>query len=362
MPKFAVWGMTLSAVLFTGCDVEYGINQDGERIDAPDSINGGGTTGGESIPDNVALGDLQGRICAPDGEFWVQGAVVYVDTEWGRLSTTTDADGFFKLEGVPVGGHEVHIEKGSFSASVSVVIQADELLQLANDECIGDVDIGVISGSYDNIQNILQRLSIPYDEINGAWDYMGSEPEHVAFLKDPSRMAKYDILFFNCGIDDSWTFEPSIIQNIKDYVENGGSIYASDQAYYVLEGPFPSAADFMGDDADTWAAYVGTMGHVTGDIRNPSLKTALGKETADINYDLDSWASIRAAGNAEVLIEGTFSWMDMNSMDYSPQSHHGPLAVRYAAGSGLVLYTTFHNEPQITEDMDNLLKEFVLSL
>lgn len=362
MSKFGMWGVALATVLVMGCDVEYGINQEGDGVGAPDSLDGEGTTGGENIPDSVERGDVQGRICAPDGETWVQGAVVYVDTEWGRLSTTTDVDGFFKLEGVPVGAQEVLIEKGSYSASVDVVISANELLQLANDECIGDVDIGVFSGSYDNIQSILQRLSIPYDEINGAWDDLGNEPEHIEFLKDPARMAEYDILFFNCGIDAQWTLEPIIVQNIRDYVENGGSIYASDQAYYVLEGAFPNAADFMGNDVDAYAAYVGSVGHVTGDIRNPALKSALGKETAEINYDLDSWASIEAANEAEVLIEGTFSFVDMESMDFDSQSHHGPLAVRHTAGSGVVLYTTFHNEPQITEDMDNLLREFVLSL
>ena len=118
----------------------------------------------------------------------------------------------------------------------------------------------------------------------------------------------------------------------------------------------------MGDDSDSWAAYVGTTGHVTGDVRNASLQVALGKDTAEINYDLDSWASIEAADEAEVLIDGTFTWMDMASTDFSSHTHHGPLAVRYTSGKGVILYTTFHNEPQITEDMDNLLREFVLSL
>ena len=54
--------------------------------------------------------------------------------------------------------------------------------------------------------------------------------------------------------------------------------------------------------------------------------------------------------------------MNSADYDYSTQTNTGPLAVRHTAGEGVVLYTTFHNEPQLTEDMDNLLKEFVLSL
>ena len=203
MQQIGLIGLMLAAVIMAGCDVEYAINQDNDGVGAPDNVDGQGTTGGEGIPENVARGDVQGRICAPDGETWVQGAVVYIDTEWGRLSTTTDVDGYFKLEDVPVGNHEIQIEKGSFSASVEVVIAENELLQLATDECVGDVNIGVISGYYDNIQSILQRLAIPYDEIMGGMDDYGNEPEHIEFLRDPARMANYDILFFNCGIDDS---------------------------------------------------------------------------------------------------------------------------------------------------------------
>ena len=173
-------------------------------------MDGQGTTGGEGIPEKCCPGGgVQGRICVPQMvKHGMQGAVVYIDTEWGRLSTTTDVDGYFKLEDVPVGNHEIQIEKGSFSASVEVVIAENELLQLATDECVGDVNIGVISGHGDNIQSILQRLAIPYDEIMGGMDDYGNEPEHIEFLRDPARMANYDILFFNCGIDDSWTWIP----------------------------------------------------------------------------------------------------------------------------------------------------------
>ena len=359
------WGLLLACAGWAGaCDVEYGMTGDRDGVAAPDDVDGSGTTGTENIPDDVDTGDVQGRICAPDGETWVSGATVYVDTEWGRLETTTDQDGFFKLEGVPVGNQIVEVEKGSFTTSISVTIAADEVLQLASSECVGDVDIAVVTGSYDNIQSILERLNIPYDEIAGTWDMYGSSTtlDVIDFLRDPARLAEYDIIFFNCGMDDMWTLESDLMQNLQDYVGNGGSIYASDQAYYVLEGPFPDAADFVGNDNEQYSAYVGSMGHVEGSILNTSLKSALGKDFADINYDLESWASIEAAGEAEVLIEGEFQWMDWSAYDSGPNTTRGPLAVRHEYGDGVVLYTTFHNEPQLTDDMDNLLKEFVLSL
>ena len=363
------WGWTLLVVMggmVGGCDVEYGVSGDRDGVNAPDDVDGSGTTGGENIPENVETGDVQGRICAPDGETWVAGAVVYVDTEWGRLETITDIDGYFKLEGVPEGAQTVEVEKGSFTTTIEVMISANEVLELATSECVGNVDIAVVTGQYDNIQSILNRLNIPFDEFSGYWNWeeedVSAPTEHLELMRDPARMASFDIIFFNCGMEDTWTLEPDIIQNLKDYVTNGGSIYASDQAYYVLEGTFPEAADFVGNDEEQWSANMGTMGHVQGEIVSGALKGVLGKDSADINYDLDAWASVEAAGEAETLISGTFQYMDMNSDDFSMQTNTGPLAVRHTVGDGVVLFTTFHNEPQLTEDMDNLLKEFVLSL
>ena len=83
-----------------------------------------------------------------------------------------------------------------------------------------------------------------------------------------------------------------------------------------------------------------------------------------MNDDLDGWASIEAAGEAEVLFEGSYPWLDWDTggMAGTPNMHMGPLALRYSVGSGVVLYTTLHNESQLIEDMDNLLIECVLSL
>ena len=116
----------LALVALTGCEIQYGLNEGTELVTGADSQDGQGTTGGEDIPDSVATGSLQGRVCAPNGAGWIVGATVYIDTEWGRLETTSDENGWFVLEGVPEGDYTVHFIKGSFESSMDVRIIADE--------------------------------------------------------------------------------------------------------------------------------------------------------------------------------------------------------------------------------------------
>ena len=357
--------VVLALGMFTGCDVEYGIGGENDEVNAPKDTEGSGTTGTENIPEDMDTGAVQGRVCGLDGEEYVAGASVSILTEWGKLETVTDENGYFKLEGVPTGTYNLHIEKDAYSANVAVAITANEVLQLAEDECIGDVNIAVVTGDFDRVEQILDNLGINYDTIQGGFgtDMYEMNTEHVEFMSDPARLAQYDVIFFNCGLTMEWSYEASNIpQNIRNYVENGGSAYASDQAYFILEAAFPNAATFIGDDSVPGEAYVGAEGIVDGGVQSSQLKAALGKDRASINYDLGSWAAIESTTEAEILIDGTYQIFHWDDMYGSGTDVTGPLAIRHQAGAGQFLYTTFHNEQQTTDDMVELLKAFVLSL
>ena len=133
--------------------------------DSDDDINGGE---GNYDPD-APNGGVSGRICAPSQNVYVADAEVYIEFEDGtRLSTQTDADGYFTLEGVPVGTYTVHVEKGSFGATFDVTITEGTITELAQDECLeGDIEIAVVTGSYDDVGGILTRLGLSYDAYDG---------------------------------------------------------------------------------------------------------------------------------------------------------------------------------------------------
>ncbi len=309
-------------------------------------------------PENFDGGGVEGRICAPSENAWIAGALVYVDHEFGRAQTTTDSDGFFTLTGVPEGTHTVHVEKGSFSTDFEVTIAVGEIITLDEEECIRDeeVNIAVVTGLFDSIEDVLDRLGIEYTTIDG----LGGQSN--TFMSDPTQLEQYDIIFFNCGMDESWIWssQTTVAQNLRDFVSNGGSIYASDWAYFTVEASHPNMLDFHGDDYDSEAAKVGNEGFVTGTVKDPTIASALGSGTASLNYDLGIWVAVTSASDQDyVLLEGTYGYSDFFG---GSGSHFGPLAAKMQSGSGTVLYTTFHNEAQTTADMDVILQEIIFHL
>jgi len=117
--------------------------------------------------------------------------------------------------------------------------------------------------------------------------------------------------------------------------------------------------DFMGDDYDSEAAKIGVAGVVNATIRDPAMASALGSNSATLNYDLDVWVTMQGVSDPSyTLVEGPFQTADW--FDYT--NEYGPLAAKMSVGNGRVLFTTFHNESQSTADMDTILQEIIFHL
>ena len=144
--------------------------------------------------------------------------------------------------------------------------------------------------------------------------------------------------------------------NLSAFVNAGGSIYASDYSYGFIEASFPNEIDFLGDDQFYGQPFAGDPQTVVGTVLDPGWQNLVGP-TAQISYDLFDWVVIESS-QAEILIEGSFAFFGPNG----PGFMTAPLAVRFEQGQGTALYTTFHDEQQVTFDMAVLLEDMVLSL
>jgi hypothetical protein len=285
--------------------------------------------------------------------------------DW-RAEDTTDTEGRFLLSGLPIGHYTVQVEKGSFHTEYEVELEGG-LFEIPEDECaLKPPTIAVVTGEYDHIEDILDSLELEYTLVRGTIG-ASSPPEFVYFLREPALMAEYDLIFFNCGVSDyDWmAYQTEIAGNMRSYVDEGGSIYASDWAYYLIEKAFSSKIDFYGDDSAYGSPQVGIDGPVSADVLDPVMQALLGGTSADINYDLGMWVVPEAVdSDVEVLLQARVSVLDLWT-GYGGVVHDAPIASRFEFGEGRVIFTSFHNEHQTgdtTLDMMRILEEIILSL
>ncbi len=338
-------------------------NDAGAPEDTPDDDPPSTDNPPSDVDDPTPLGGLRGRVCDPSGNEWVAGALVYSwfdldgdGTVDGRRTDITDGDGRFGLDDLPPGHADVFIEKGSFSAEFEGVVVAGQVTNMPVETCLDrdSVNIAVVTGDYDDIGAILASMTIAYTNVNG----VGST-DYVDFLRDPVAMAGFDIIFINCGQHTEWwAYSSEVGDNLRNYVLDGGNLYVSDWAYFMLEASHPDLLDFYGDDTLGGAAAVGAPGELAGvEVVDIHMQALLGTSVADLNFDYNAWAIPEAVGpDTTILVRGPAP-IDGSSLSVP----NAPLAARAEPG-GRVIYTAFHNEAQATMDMDVLLREIVLSL
>ncbi|MBI2374826.1 MAG: choice-of-anchor D domain-containing protein [Deltaproteobacteria bacterium] len=278
-------------------------------------------------------GDLAGRICGVGGIGPIAGAKVRVDTASGPIETETNENGDFVLTCLPPGSVTVHASSGSWSTSFGGTVDAYSLTSIPGQQCLDpeSAKIAVVWGQWDSFQDILTQMRVPYDLFGDA-----NDPAPEELLLDPVKMAEYDIIFFNCGFGEGLV-TGSGLQYLRDFVSNGGSIYASDWSYDVVEVGWPAAHDFYHDDAIENDAQ--GAGNFTGPaaVVDASLRTALGLTEVRIT---SCCTAIDSAGpGTTVYLEG----------DRLGDGVTRPLMTSFSPGplAGRVFYTDFHNTDQV---------------
>jgi hypothetical protein len=283
--------------------------------------------------ENVPTGVVMGKVLAQNGTTPIPMAKVFVDFNGEIYLTLTNTDGNFSLV-APAGAQVLNIQTGKgtiFRTQFNVDIPKDGQIQIPNGDLkLSQVaNLAYIRGAYDEIEEILiDTLGYTADELT------------IADLADFNLLSNYAGLFLNCGkqgVLDSLKYA-----NLLTFVQNGGSIYASDWAVEYLTGdgnyksnthnhtytgPIDKTCNgrIGGFIADSLLCTQKTGPHTYvygANVVPADLQTYLGVTTMDIEYDLGSWERIYTCLTPpwEVLIE------DPNVF--------GPLAIRmYAAGN-----------------------------
>jgi hypothetical protein len=271
-------------------------------------------------------------VCAPDGVTWLSAADAFVTRSDGsRVATSTDSDGRYHLDDVPVGEQVVEVVKGSFTASIPVTIVSGQTTVVPEDECqleAENLHIAVVTGDYDRVQDVLTGIGIDATAVDTYPSSFANSSWVTDLLGNRELLFQYDIIFLNCGLGDLPftarffnTIPPETLANLRDFVSQGGSVYASDWAYYVVEKTWPDFVGFRGDDATGGSAKVGTAPqNVTANVVDAPMSLALGQTSMELHYPLSAWVVIEEASpSTTVYIRGDAELDDGTRLQDVPQ-------------------------------------------
>ena len=347
-------------------------------------------------PLECGIGSIKGKTCAPSGEPLAAADVTIsgVDCDGNpfELTARTGTDGTFELTDVPSGNHELKVTTGSFESTRMVIVQKDQVTDLttaAEKVCLDqNVEIAVISGAYDHVEGVLQALNLDFTTVGG--DNGAQYEATKAFLSDAAAMGMYDLIFINCGeLEGQLALESfgnpqlrtTINNNLRTYVQGGGSLYVSDWSHSLLEGAFPDMIDFHGSDSPSDSRKGYAPQTIAADVLTPDLVTLLGTNTATIEFPHNppsvvnnNWVIVDVVGAGSVAQltgdaklcgppeGGLFGDPCPASSDVQADS---PLLVTHKDPSGgNVVFTTFHNERQsaLNQDMEKILRFLIFQL
>ena len=234
--------------------------------------------------------------------------------------------------------------------------------------------IAVVQGDFDSMNDVLRRLDI------GSTDYEGFiagavydeeidptinslKVENLLYERNESEesiMFTYDAIFINSGVrglgkyeynsinaDDAFLSDPIALENIQNFVEEGGTLVLSDWSGDIIEAIWPEKISFVNEDIcgspPCWdAPQVGTSELVLADVIQEELKQDLETDNISISFDFSYWTAISAvAEDVDVLLRGDIEYRISSGDGYGTLGDV-PLLVGFTAGQGRVVFSSFH--------------------
>ncbi len=324
----------------------------------------------------VNPGAIKGRVCDPSGRTWLADAMAYVNLvdEDGVIREVreaySDADGRWELADLPGDSeYTFFVTYGATELDTQTVwVDSGETVEMPEPDCFDplSLDVAVVTGDYDDFDVLLDQMGFANYELVD-----GKDPATLAaFLADPAELSRFDIVFFNGGFTEEDTVYNSedefdatcatAVQNLRDFVTAGGSVYASDWAYDVVELGWPERLDFIGADEIRNDAQLGDYEEVNAAISDTSMSEFLGKQYMSIDYDLPVWPPMeQTARSVSVHLTGSVPYSD-GLNDYTLTSV--PLLASFNDGDGKVVFSTFRVARNANQDMVNVLQYMMYSL
>lgn len=311
----------------------------------------------------------------PDGTYCAECVVLDCDVHW----VLTEPDGSFSLPAQSGSGWSLVVQKGQFLHVTPLDVPTGTTAVPANVSNLpGEWNpaqgmwiprIAVYETYPDEIYNVLAKFGLGQVSAGGQLVAgterftLISDTDQGAFLDDPNAMSAYHLVFLPCASTKTWIGAPSVpaarAQNIRDYVDSGGKIYATDHSNEYIEEPFPSYQEFhapsMPDIQPAYTsqglviepgllAWLQALPAPLKDIGSgyPTLNFLPGI-TTELNYSAidDTFAVIVQNEKGEDVDVGHDTFVEGPCSSCTSPSTMRPMAVSGQYGCGRMMFSTF---------------------
>ncbi len=265
--------------------------------------------------------------------------------------------------------------------------------------CDDDVDLNVlnfgataiVTGDFDTVEQLIQEVSQTtaiaaelsiYDgyisgphfehDIDVAEVFNGTVEDLLRSDPYDGGLGGFDTIFFSDGMrgvnvreyngvvaDDHLVSDNTVVTNVRDQGELGRRLYFSDWTYDLMERAWPDLVDWVGDDTELDDAQRGTAQVVAARVVDAGLAAFMevpeGSEI-EVEFNYGVWAVAESVSDdVTVLVEADVVVDDPETGAYVTLPSV-PLVFSAVVGQGVVIFTSYHNEAQISEEARDVLR------
>ena len=246
-------------------------------------------------------------------------------------------------------------------------------------------EIAVVTGDFDHMSEALDRMLLSYTEYEGficCASYDSTVDPEANTLKaeglfggesssDGREIFIYDAVFVNSGSrgwgafeyngvgeDDQFLKDAVALQNVEDFVNQGGTLVLTDWTYDLIEAIWPDKVTFYNEEEPD-AAQVGLIGPVEASVADTVLATKLDQETVNVAYNFSNWTVIESvAEEVEVHLSGDVNYR-ISASEGNGTLENVPLLISFEQGGGQVVFASFHWAAQTPELGQTLMTEII---
>jgi len=252
------------------------------------------------------------------------------------LVTLSNEVGYYEFTHVSDGKKKLYFYKGSFKDTIDITVSGGNVTADTSRLKI-DKPLAYLPGQYDDIQTIIR-------------DDLGYAVQSIttSAINNNVNLQNYSIIFLNCGTEALSSITTTGANNLKSFMQSGGKIYASDWAYGTVIKMYPELSGSRNGNSQT----------VNGNIEDVNLQRYMDVTAVQIFYNLGSWYSISPTIDQSVNVP----FLKATYTTTTGTLTNNVIAFSRTELAGKLIFTTFHNEANVTAATIKILKYFIFEL